>query len=301
MGTAYIARRVVVTPEMAADLERRAAEGERIRAAIDRRRRKRAFGCGCAACTKEKTMAFRKHARGSDDDRRQIIADLISNDDSPFTPADMDALGMMTEASLRAMRDDFLPKKAKAQDDEGEEDDEGITRENIVSLVANAVSAALAGLGIKTNAPPRSSWTKDDERRAQVEKSARDLLRGLGIAKPSEAQVRDMVDTIIAKLDSDDGAGPGTSGSVMNTAVTAEELAAEAELRGNSEKARRLRTMAANQRAQDRAAGVANSLAYRPQLRPVTNAAEDDDVKAMSEFNSDAAIARALANKRKEG
>lgn len=48
------------------------------------------------------------HKRGSDDDRRQMIADLISDDASPFTPEDEEALRFMSDASLRQMRADHL-------------------------------------------------------------------------------------------------------------------------------------------------------------------------------------------------
>src|SRR5262245_48471089 len=39
--------------------------------------------------------ALKTGARGDDDDRRQIIADLISDDRSPFTPEDEEALRFM--------------------------------------------------------------------------------------------------------------------------------------------------------------------------------------------------------------
>lgn len=48
------------------------------------------------------------NARGSDDDRRQIAADLISNDDSPFVPDDLYSLMELSHDSLRALRDTFL-------------------------------------------------------------------------------------------------------------------------------------------------------------------------------------------------
>jgi len=46
--------------------------------------------------------------RGQDDDRRQIIADLISSDDSPYTPDDEQSLMMMSDATVRRMREDYL-------------------------------------------------------------------------------------------------------------------------------------------------------------------------------------------------
>ena len=46
--------------------------------------------------------------RGQDDDRRQIIADLISDPDSPFLPDDDEALRVMSYATLIAHRDRYL-------------------------------------------------------------------------------------------------------------------------------------------------------------------------------------------------
>jgi hypothetical protein len=53
-------------------------------------------------------------ARGDDDDSRQIIADLISSNNSPFTPDDEMALRHMSSASLNEMRKRFLKRKAAA-------------------------------------------------------------------------------------------------------------------------------------------------------------------------------------------
>lgn len=68
--------------------------------------------------------------RGQDDDRRQIIADLISQNDSPYTPDDEQSLLMMSDSTLRRMREDYLTKaeeveeedKEESTEDEGEED-----------------------------------------------------------------------------------------------------------------------------------------------------------------------------------
>ena len=52
------------------------------------------------------------NARGDDDDSRQIIADLISSDDSPFTPDDDMALRQMSRASLKEMRRMYLKRNS---------------------------------------------------------------------------------------------------------------------------------------------------------------------------------------------
>lgn len=63
--------------------------------------------------------------RGQDDDRRQIIADLISRDDSPYTPDDEQSLMMMSDGTLRRMKDDYLTQaEAAAAAAEGEEEEE---------------------------------------------------------------------------------------------------------------------------------------------------------------------------------
>lgn len=48
------------------------------------------------------------NARGSDDDRRQIMADLLSNDASPFVPDDMYSLMELSEPTLKSLRDKYL-------------------------------------------------------------------------------------------------------------------------------------------------------------------------------------------------
>lgn len=49
--------------------------------------------------------------RGDNNDTRQIIADLISNDATPFCPDDMYGLQSMGTTALLALRDEFLPGK----------------------------------------------------------------------------------------------------------------------------------------------------------------------------------------------
>lgn len=58
--------------------------------------------------------ALTSNARGSEDDRRQMMADLISNDASPFLPDDQDALSLMSQETLKKMRDDYLPPREDA-------------------------------------------------------------------------------------------------------------------------------------------------------------------------------------------
>lgn len=66
-----------------------------------------------------KAPAKKKNERGEDDDRRQIVADLISREESPFLPDDEESLRSMSEDTLKRMRDQFV--KASAEDDEDDE------------------------------------------------------------------------------------------------------------------------------------------------------------------------------------
>lgn len=49
--------------------------------------------------------------RGDNNDNRQIIADLVSHDETPFTPDDMYGLQSLGTDSIRALRDNYLPGK----------------------------------------------------------------------------------------------------------------------------------------------------------------------------------------------
>jgi hypothetical protein len=71
--------------------------------------------CDCEDCrtgkcphTQGRNTRMHAHARGQDDDRRQIMADLLSDDRSPFTPDDEQSLMMMSDTTLRTLRDRYL-------------------------------------------------------------------------------------------------------------------------------------------------------------------------------------------------
>jgi hypothetical protein len=65
-----------------------------------------------------KAPAKKKNERGEDDDRRQIMADLISHEASPFLPDDEESLRSMTDETLKKMRDQYI---TRAEGDEVEE------------------------------------------------------------------------------------------------------------------------------------------------------------------------------------
>lgn len=65
----------------------------------------------------------KKNERGDDDDVRQMVADLISSDDSPFLPEDEDSLRMMSIDTLKKMRDMFLGAEEDEETETAEEDE----------------------------------------------------------------------------------------------------------------------------------------------------------------------------------
>ncbi len=207
-----------------------------------------------------RTNSKKGNRRGSDDDRRQIMADLISSDESPFTPEDEDSLRMMSNETLAHMRDSYLKKAAddepEPKDDPPADADEpkdkdmtknakanGITKADLDAAVKAAVSEAL-----KTNA------LSDDDKAA--------------LADAKKART-DRKANLVAKV-------------VANSAITKEQAEAM--------DFATLETVAN---------GILPPAIYGGRAAPVTNAdAEDDDVKAMSEFNGDAAITKAINAKR---
>lgn len=54
------------------------------------------------------SASLKSSARGDDDDPRQIIADLISDDRSPYMPEDEQALRFMSTPTLKEMRRTYL-------------------------------------------------------------------------------------------------------------------------------------------------------------------------------------------------
>lgn len=104
--------------------------------------------------TLREAVTGKANERGEDDDHRQMVADLISNDKSPYTPADMEALSYMSTDALIKTRDAFIPKvkRTKNQAAEGAppvaDNDKGQgdlpqTRDELNTLVTNAVTEAL--------------------------------------------------------------------------------------------------------------------------------------------------------------
>jgi hypothetical protein len=131
----------------------------------------------------------KRHARGSDDDRRQMVADLIASDDTPFVPDDEDSLRMMSTETLKTVRDTYLKKSNAAdpeEDPEEDEDDKGkkdMAKHNAAELktmVADAVKEALAPLvkdtvtAVVTEALKANGLSDDDKAALADAKKARE-------------------------------------------------------------------------------------------------------------------------------
>lgn len=91
--------------------------------------------------------------RGDDDDARQMVADLISNDDSPFVPDDEDSLRMMSRDTLAKMRDSFIKTKPNAEDDDDPDPDAETNEGKRMNGDRNASTNAVREFLTKHKAP----------------------------------------------------------------------------------------------------------------------------------------------------
>jgi len=83
------------------------------------------------------------NARGEDDDVRQMRADLMSDDRSPFTPDDEMALTYMSGKALKSLRDQYLKGKSKrnASDEKDEDKEEkDVDETKVKSMIDSALS-----------------------------------------------------------------------------------------------------------------------------------------------------------------
>ena len=104
-----------------------------------------------------KGEALKTHERGDDNDFRQIVADLISSDKSPFVPDDEYGLRDMSYNTLKTLRDDYLGGAIINNSEKGDlavvdpkkevktnaEDGLPQTKAELQELVANSVAEAL--------------------------------------------------------------------------------------------------------------------------------------------------------------
>lgn len=102
---------------------------------------------------KAKKKAKKKNARGEDDDPRQICADLVSMEESPFLPEDHFALASMSPKTLKALADAYRPKKGKsnaAAEEPAQPGETTVKAEEIQAMIDQAVTKAVSALS--TNA-----------------------------------------------------------------------------------------------------------------------------------------------------
>ena len=128
----------------------------------------------------EKKPPFaKKNARGEDDDPRQICADLVSMEESPFLPEDTYALASMSPKTLKALADQYRPKKGKsnaAAEEPAQPGEAEVKAEEIQAMIDQAVTKAVSVLS--TNAKAELS-AEDKQAIAFAHKVAADHRAGL--------------------------------------------------------------------------------------------------------------------------
>ena len=99
-----------------------------------------------AITTLKELLGITGNERGKDDDYRQMIADLISNDSSPFIPDDEYALRELSYETLKKMRDAYVGEKPETNINKGgPEMADDKTPERKEPPVTNAQTPAPAG------------------------------------------------------------------------------------------------------------------------------------------------------------
>lgn len=93
------------------------------------------------------------HARGKSDDYRQICADLISHDGSPFLPDDMHGLMQLSPKTLSYFGDKYRPSSMKkdvtsnaADASANQPGDPNVKAEEIQAMIDKSVAAAVAAV-----------------------------------------------------------------------------------------------------------------------------------------------------------
>lgn len=121
-----------------------------------------------------------KNARGEDDDPRQICADLVSMEESPFLPEDDYALRSMSPKTLKALAEMYRPKKGKsnaAAEEPAQPGEETVKAEEVQAMIDQAVTKAVSALS--TNAKPAELSAEDKAAIAFAHKVAADHRAGL--------------------------------------------------------------------------------------------------------------------------
>lgn len=120
------------------------------------------------------------NARGKDNDPRQIVADLISMDASPFLPDDMYGLNSLSPDTLATLAEAYRPSKGKsnaAAEEPAQPGEETVKAEEVQAMIDQAVTKAVAALS--TNAKPAELSVEDKAALAFAHKVTADHRAGL--------------------------------------------------------------------------------------------------------------------------
>lgn len=126
------------------------------------------------------------NARGKDDDPRQMLADLISSNKSPFLPDDLYALQSMHPDTLKHFAELYCPPKGGKSNAVANTGEENVKPEEIQALVDNAVAKAVAA--VTANAKPAELSAEDKAAlaaAATIVKNARAALEDKVVANTS--------------------------------------------------------------------------------------------------------------------
>lgn len=151
---------------------------------------------------------IRNNDRSPDNDRRQIVADLIAAEASPFTADDMDGLLWLTDAVLQALRETYLE-----DGDPLGEDGDGDGREEDAAAVEEMIEAQrrAKGKSMKNNrsagcgchgAPPAANARKTSATIGEMSPVAfaqlmANAMRGALSANAEEEQVEEIIRRIM--------------------------------------------------------------------------------------------------------
>lgn len=199
-----------------------------------------------AAFGKEAAKKVTTSARGKDDDPRQMIADMIADDATPFTPDDMSGLSYLSASGLKAIYDQYAPDKDDGETVEANEENDDMTTNatkttvDIEALVANAVKTAVDAAVVAMAA--KFSLSDDDKaalasaREVAANKRAELVAHVLSATKISAKELETMSDETLrvianglpkpvanyagrAMPTSDDGSDPAADAMSANAGV----------------------------------------------------------------------------------
>lgn len=179
--------------------------------------------------------------RGDDDDFRQMVADLISNDSSPFVPDDEYALREMSYDTVMAMRDQYVKNNTAEEGTDPVTDNKTekvapVTAAEVADIVANALKThtddtkKLVDDAVETamNANERAALVDEIHEATEVEKEELQKLsmNALRAMKPkTNAGGKADMSGRGMKTNGDDGSGKVKTFPGMNTNAAAKEAA----------------------------------------------------------------------------